>query len=98
MHHHGHRRARPALPATEAIVMALKVSRDINPFTTNINPHPAQNRASSSVSDANRLPGSVQQAIVGKMPFSHASGIHHGGNAGDCRSSTRSRGGPEDWV
>src|SRR5882724_2602910 len=64
--------------ALEEIVMALKVRRDIMPFTTNINTA-LLNRASKLVSNVTGFPVQYNKAIVGKNAFSHESGIHQDG-------------------
>src|SRR6201996_5699292 len=64
--------------ALEEIVMALKVRRDIMPFTTNINTT-MLNRASKLVSNVTGFPVQYNKAIVGKNAFSHESGIHQDG-------------------
>src|SRR6478735_6065153 len=64
--------------ALEEIVMALKVRKDIMPFTTNINAT-MLNRASKLVSNVTGFPVQYNKAIVGKNAFSHESGIHQDG-------------------
>src|SRR5690606_36086487 len=64
--------------ALEEIVMALKVRKDIMPFTTNINTT-LLNRASKLVSNVTGFPVQYNKAIVGKNAFSHDSGIHQDG-------------------
>ena len=64
--------------ALEEIVMALKVRRDIMPFTTGINTV-LLNRASKLVSNVTGFPVQYNKAIVGKNAFSHESGIHQDG-------------------
>jgi 2-isopropylmalate synthase len=64
--------------ALEEIVMALKVRRDIMPFTTGINTT-MLNRASKLVSNVTGFPVQYNKAIVGKNAFSHESGIHQDG-------------------
>ena len=64
--------------ALEEVVMALKVRKDIMPFTTNINTT-LLNRASKMVSNHTGLPVQYNKAIVGKNAFSHESGIHQDG-------------------
>src|SRR5215467_8839879 len=64
--------------ALEEIVMALKVRRDIMPFSTNINTT-LLNRASKLVSNVTGFPVQYNKAIVGKNAFSHESGIHQDG-------------------
>jgi 2-isopropylmalate synthase len=58
--------------------MALKVRRDIMPFTTGINTT-MLNRASKLVSNVTGFPVQYNKAIVGKNAFSHESGIHQDG-------------------
>src|ERR1700759_4786088 len=64
--------------ALEEIVMALKVRKDIMPFTTNINTT-MLSRASKLVSGITGFPVQYNKAIVGKNAFSHESGIHQDG-------------------
>ena len=64
--------------ALEEIVMALKVRRDIMPFTTGINTT-MLNRVSKLVSNVTGFPVQYNKAIVGKNAFSHESGIHQDG-------------------
>src|SRR5665811_594928 len=64
--------------ALEEIVMALKVRRDIMPFTTNINTT-MLSKASKLVSNVTGFPVQYNKAIVGKNAFSHESGIHQDG-------------------
>src|ERR1051325_3114771 len=64
--------------ALEEIVMALKVRKDIMPFTTNINTEMIA-RASKLVSNVTAFPVQFNKAIVGKNAFSHESGIHQDG-------------------
>ncbi len=64
--------------ALEEIVMALKVRRDIMPFTTGINTQ-LLNRASKLVSSVTGFPVQYNKAIVGKNAFAHESGIHQDG-------------------
>jgi len=64
--------------ALEEIVMALKVRRDIMPFSTNINTT-MLSRASKLVSNVTGFPVQYNKAIVGKNAFSHESGIHQDG-------------------
>src|SRR6201994_2117910 len=61
--------------ALEEIVMALKVRKDIMPYSTNINTA-LLNRASKLVSNVTGFPVQYNKAIVGKNAFSHESGIH----------------------
>jgi len=64
--------------ALEEIVMALKVRKDIMPFTTNINTT-MLSRMSKLVSNVTGFPVQYNKAIVGKNAFSHESGIHQDG-------------------
>src|ERR1700761_8659612 len=64
--------------ALEEIVMALKVRKDIMPFTTGINTTMLA-RASKLVSNVTGFPVQYNKAIVGKNAFSHESGIHQDG-------------------
>src|SRR6201995_5645481 len=64
--------------ALEEIVMALKVRKDIMPFSTNINTT-MLSRASKLVSGITGFPVQYNKAIVGKNAFSHESGIHQDG-------------------
>jgi len=64
--------------ALEEIVMALKVRKDIMPFSTGINTT-MLNRASKLVSNVTGFPVQYNKAIVGKNAFSHESGIHQDG-------------------
>jgi 2-isopropylmalate synthase len=64
--------------ALEEIVMALKVRKDIMPFTTGINTT-MLNRASKLVSSVTGFPVQYNKAIVGKNAFAHESGIHQDG-------------------
>ena len=64
--------------ALEEIVMALKVRKDIMPFTTNINTT-LLSKASKLVSNVTGFPVQYNKAIVGKNAFSHESGIHQDG-------------------
>src|ERR1700753_681953 len=64
--------------ALEEIVMALKVRKDIMPFTTNINTT-LLSRASKLVSNVTGFPVQYNKAIVGKNAFAHESGIHQDG-------------------
>ena len=64
--------------ALEEIVMALKVRKDIMPFSTNINTK-MLSRASKLVSSITGFPVQYNKAIVGKNAFSHESGIHQDG-------------------
>jgi 2-isopropylmalate synthase len=64
--------------ALEEIVMALKVRKDIMPFTTGIITT-LLNRASKLVSNVTGFPVQYNKAIVGKNAFSHESGIHQDG-------------------
>jgi 2-isopropylmalate synthase len=64
--------------ALEEIVMALKVRKDIMPFTTGINTT-LLSRASKLVSNVTGFPVQYNKAIVGKNAFAHESGIHQDG-------------------
>ncbi len=64
--------------ALEEIVMALKVRKDIMPFTTNINSK-LLTKASKLVSNVTGFPVQYNKAIVGKNAFAHESGIHQDG-------------------
>jgi len=64
--------------ALEEIVMALKVRKDLMPYTTNINTTMLA-RASKLVSNVTGFPVQYNKAIVGKNAFSHESGIHQDG-------------------
>src|SRR5215468_6036600 len=64
--------------ALEEIVMALKVRKDLMPFTTGINTTLLA-RASKLVSNVTGFPVQYNKAIVGKNAFSHESGIHQDG-------------------
>jgi len=64
--------------ALEEIVMALKVRKDIMPFTTGINTQLLA-RASKLVSNVTGFPVQYNKAIVGKNAFAHESGIHQDG-------------------
>ncbi len=64
--------------ALEEIVMALKVRRDIMPFTTGIDTR-LLSRASKLVSNVTGFPVQYNKAIVGKNAFAHESGIHQDG-------------------
>jgi 2-isopropylmalate synthase len=64
--------------ALEEIVMALKVRKDIMPFSTNIDTSMLA-KASKLVSNVTGFPVQYNKAIVGKNAFSHESGIHQDG-------------------
>jgi len=64
--------------ALEEVVMALKVRRDIMPFTTGIDTTMLA-RASKLVSNVTGFPVQYNKAIVGKNAFAHESGIHQDG-------------------
>src|SRR5580698_9192467 len=64
--------------ALEEIVMALKVRKDIMPFTTGVDTRMLA-RASKLVSNVTGFPVQYNKAIVGKNAFSHESGIHQDG-------------------
>src|SRR5476651_1928241 len=58
--------------------MALKVRKDIRPFSTNINSK-LLSRASKLGSNVTGFPVQYNKAIVGKNAFAHESGIHQDG-------------------
>jgi 2-isopropylmalate synthase len=64
--------------ALEEIVMALKVRKDLMPFTTGVETTMLA-RASKLVSNVTGFPVQYNKAIVGKNAFSHESGIHQDG-------------------
>ncbi len=64
--------------ALEEIVMALKVRRDIMPYTTTVNTK-MLSRASKLVANVTAFPVQYNKAIVGKNASSHESGIHQDG-------------------
>src|SRR6201985_100318 len=64
--------------ALEEIVMALKVRKDIMPFTNNVDTT-MLSRASKLVSNVTGFPVQYKQAIVRHNAFSHESGIHQDG-------------------
>jgi 2-isopropylmalate synthase len=64
--------------ALEEIVMALKVRKDLMPFTTGIDTTLLA-KASKLVSNVTGFPVQYNKAIVGKNAFSHESGIHQDG-------------------
>src|SRR6201989_3491957 len=64
--------------ALEEVVMAMKVRKDIMPFTTNIDTR-LLSRASKLVSNVTGFPVQYNKAIVGKNAFAHESGIHQDG-------------------
>jgi 2-isopropylmalate synthase len=64
--------------ALEEIVMALRVRRDVMPFTTGIDTTMLA-RASKLVSNVTGFPVQYNKAIVGKNAFAHESGIHQDG-------------------
>jgi len=64
--------------ALEEIVMAVKVRKDIMPFTTGIDTT-LLSKASKLVSNVTGFPVQYNKAIVGKNAFSHESGIHQDG-------------------
>lgn len=64
--------------ALEEVVMALKVRKDLMPFSTNINSR-LLSKASKLVSNVTGFPVQYNKAIVGKNAFSHESGIHQDG-------------------
>src|SRR5579862_5582388 len=64
--------------ALEEVVMALKVRKDIMPYTAGIDTT-LLNRASKLVSNVTGFPVQYNKAIVGKNAFAHESGIHQDG-------------------
>ena len=64
--------------ALEEIVMALKVRKDVMPYTTGIHTE-MLSRASKLVSNVTNFPVQYNKAIVGKNAFAHESGIHQDG-------------------
>ncbi|MBK5946734.1 2-isopropylmalate synthase [Rhodobacter veldkampii DSM 11550] len=64
--------------ALEEVVMALKVRRDLMPFTTGIDTTKIM-KASRLVSSVSGFPVQFNKAIVGKNAFLHESGIHQDG-------------------
>ena len=64
--------------ALEEVVMALKVRRDIMPWTTNIDTTRIMN-ISRRVATVSGFPVQFNKAIVGKNAFAHESGIHQDG-------------------
>ncbi|HEY5347836.1 MAG TPA: 2-isopropylmalate synthase [Rhizomicrobium sp.] len=64
--------------ALEEIVMAIRVRKDIMPFTNGINTT-LLTKASKLVSNVTGFPVQYNKAIVGKNAFSHESGIHQDG-------------------
>jgi 2-isopropylmalate synthase len=64
--------------ALEEAVMALKVRKDLMPFTTGIDTRMLA-KASKLVSTVTGFPVQFNKAIVGKNAFSHESGIHQDG-------------------
>ncbi|MDR0423150.1 MAG: 2-isopropylmalate synthase, partial [Rickettsiales bacterium] len=64
--------------AMEEIVMAIKVRKDLYPFTTNINTKHFAN-ISKLVSNITGFAVQKNKAIVGQNTFSHASGVHQDG-------------------
>ncbi len=64
--------------ALEEVVMALKVRRDLMPFTTRIDTTKIMN-LSRRVSQVSGFPVQFNKAIVGKNAFLHESGIHQDG-------------------
>src|SRR5678816_3719716 len=64
--------------ALEEFVMALKVRKDLMPFTTAIKTEMIA-RASKLVSNVTAFPVQYNKAIVGKNAFAHESGIHQDG-------------------
>ncbi len=64
--------------ALEEVVMALKVRRDIMPWTTRIDTTKIMN-ISRRVATVSGFPVQFNKAIVGKNAFAHESGIHQDG-------------------
>ncbi|NWH08308.1 MAG: 2-isopropylmalate synthase, partial [Alphaproteobacteria bacterium] len=64
--------------ALEEIVMAMRVRRDVMPFSTGIDATQIA-RASKLVSTITGFPVQYNKAIVGKNAFAHESGIHQDG-------------------
>ena len=64
--------------ALEEIVMALRTSADILPYTNSINSE-MLTRASKLVSAVTSFPVQYNKAIVGRNAFAHESGIHQDG-------------------
>jgi 2-isopropylmalate synthase len=64
--------------ALEEVVMALKVRKDLMPFTTGVKTEMIA-RASKLVSNVTAFPVQYNKAIVGKNAFAHESGIHQDG-------------------
>ncbi|MER2520412.1 MAG: 2-isopropylmalate synthase [Bdellovibrionales bacterium] len=64
--------------ALEEIVMALRVRRDVMPFTTGVKTE-IITRASHLVSSITGFPVQPNKAIVGANAFAHESGIHQDG-------------------
>ena len=64
--------------ALEEVVMALKVRRDIMPWTTRIDTTKIMN-ISRRVAAVSGFPVQFNKAIVGKNAFAHESGIHQDG-------------------
>ncbi len=64
--------------ALEEVVMALKVRRDIMPWTTGIDTTKIMN-ISRRVATVSGFPVQFNKAIVGKNAFAHESGIHQDG-------------------
>lgn len=64
--------------ALEEVVMALKVRRDLMPFSTGIDTTRIMN-LSRRVSQVSGFPVQFNKAIVGKNAFLHESGIHQDG-------------------
>lgn len=64
--------------ALEEVVMAMKVRRDLMPYTTGIDTTKIMN-LSRRVSQVSGFPVQFNKAIVGKNAFLHESGIHQDG-------------------
>ncbi|MCE5974422.1 2-isopropylmalate synthase [Sinirhodobacter sp. WL0062] len=64
--------------ALEEVVMAIKVRKDLMPFTTKIDTTKIMN-ISRRVSQVSGFPVQFNKAIVGKNAFLHESGIHQDG-------------------
>jgi 2-isopropylmalate synthase len=64
--------------ALEEVVMAMKVRKDVLPYTTYIDTT-MLTRASKLVSAATSFPVQYNKAIVGRNAFAHESGIHQDG-------------------
>ena len=64
--------------ALEEVVMALKVRRDLMPYSTNIDTTKIMN-LSRRVAQVSGFPVQFNKAVVGKNAFLHESGIHQDG-------------------